>query len=112
MRQGFLTRIVDRSHRLGRRNPLSGTRPKPRPVIAKFVSYNTRSDVFCQKRKLKGTGKGITESLTKQRMDLYKEVCEHRNVSSAWSIDGRIIGLQRDNKNKVVIESPVDLHKC
>lgn len=102
---------LDRSHRLGRRNPLSGTRPKPRPVIAKFVSYNTRSDVFRQKRKLKGTGMGITESLTKQRMDLYKAVCEHPNISSAWSIDGRIIGLRRDNKNKVVIESPVDLRK-
>jgi hypothetical protein len=81
---------LDRSHRFGRRNPLSGTRPKPRPVIAKFVSYNTRSDVFRKKRKLKGTGMGITESLTKQRMDLYKAVC---------------------NKNKVVIESPVDLRK-
>lgn len=102
---------LDRSHRLGRRNPQSGIRSKPRPVIAKFVSYNTRSDVFRQKRKLKGTGMGITESLTKQRMLLYKAVSEHRNVSSAWSIDGRIIGLRRDNKNKVVIESPIDLRK-
>ena len=41
---------IDRSHRLGRFQPSSN---KPRPVIVKFVSYETRRQVFSVKRRLK-----------------------------------------------------------
>ena len=37
---------------------------KARPIIVKFARYNLRDSVFREKRKLKGTGKSVTESLT------------------------------------------------
>ena len=52
---------IDRSHRLGRFQQSSN---KPRPVIVKFVSYETRRQVFSAKRRLKGTKVVITENLT------------------------------------------------
>ena len=52
---------VDRSHRIGRYNK---AKKKARPIIVKFARYNVRGKVFREKRKLKGTGKSITESLT------------------------------------------------
>ena len=41
---------IDRCHRLGRQQSSTG---KPRPVIVKFVSYETRRQVFSAKRRLK-----------------------------------------------------------
>lgn len=104
---------LDRSHRIGRRSPQSGSSEpnKPRPVIVKFVSYNVRAEVFRSKRKLKGTGLGVSESLTKRRMELYKQVSKHQNTDTAWTLDGRIIALRKVDQRKVVIDSPSDLYK-
>ena len=46
---------IDKSHRVGSKGK------KPRAIIAKFVSYRRRSEVFTNKRQLKGTGVTIRE---------------------------------------------------
>ena len=56
---------IDRSHRIGRYDK---TKKKARPIIVKFARYNVRGRVFREKRKLKGTGKTITESLTTKKI--------------------------------------------
>ena len=99
---------LDRSHRIGRKTQRS---TKPRLIIVKFVSYKVRAEVFRSKRGLKKTGLGITESLTDKRAELYSSVSDHPNVEATWTIDGRVVALRRDNKTKVHIESPKDLHK-
>ena len=104
---GISVADLDRSHRLGRKVPSAS---KPRPIIVKFLSHNTRSQVYHNKRKLKGSGIGISESLTKKRADLYSTVLRHSNVSSVWTNDGRIIALLTDSK-KVVLESSNELTK-
>ena len=107
---------LDRSHRIGRgRNTsyaeaASEKRKKPRPIIVKFVSYKVRAEVFRRKRKLKGSGVRITESLTKKRMELYNSVLNDSNVKTAWTLDGRIIALKNDER-KVSLESFNDLYK-
>ena len=52
---------IDRSHRI---RHYDKAKKKPRPTVVKFARYNIRVRVFREKWKLKGTGKGITESLT------------------------------------------------
>jgi hypothetical protein len=99
---------LDRSHRLGRKVPNVQPHPRPRPIIVKFLSHNIRSQVYRNKRKLKGLGLGISESLTKKRAELYSTVSRHPNVSSVWTNDGRIIALLSD-KRKVVLESNSEL---
>ena len=67
---------LDRSHRLMRK--IKST--KPRPIIVKFTSYNMKAEVYRQKRKLKGSGIIITESLTKTRVvSCSVEACEGRS---------------------------------
>ena len=36
---------------------------KPRPLIVKFARYNTRNRICRNKKKLKGTGISVTDSL-------------------------------------------------
>ena len=55
---------LDRSHRIVKRNSSS----KRRPIIVKFISYSDRREIFKNKKRLKGTGVSITESLTAERM--------------------------------------------
>ena len=62
--------IIGRSHRIGPKKKDQ----KPGPIIVKFYSYRDRSKVFYNKKLLKGSEVTITESLTKTRMDLLKEV--------------------------------------
>jgi hypothetical protein len=78
---------LDRSHRLGRKVPSCNvqSRPRPRPIIVKFLSHNIRFQVYRNKRKLKGLGLGIFESLTKKRAELYSTVSRHPNVCSVWT---------------------------
>ena len=44
---------IDRSHRRG--NPKFSKNAKPRPIIVKFVRYNTRDRIYRNKKKFKGT---------------------------------------------------------
>ena len=50
---------IDRCHSIGRYG---------KDVIVKFSRYNVKGRVFCEKRKLKDTGKSIRESLTTKRI--------------------------------------------
>ena len=78
--------MLDRSHRLGKPK----TEGKPRPIIAKFARYNTRSAVFSAKKQLKGTSLLITESLTKRRVTALNEAIEKYGSKKVWTMNGEI----------------------
>ena len=96
---------IDRSHRLGRFQPSSN---KPRPVIVKFVSYETRRQVFSAKRRLKGSKIVVTENLTKRRSEILNQTKTQPDVKAAWTTDGRIVCLL-DNGEKRTILTERDL---
>ena len=58
---------LDRSHRL---NTKKRKQNRPRPIIVKFSSYNKKAEVFKVKRRLKGSGISLSESLTAHRQQL------------------------------------------
>ena len=103
---------IDRSHRLGRKTTNASTDKKmrPRPVIVKFTSYLQRSMVYRNKRKLKNSGKSITENLTVKRLQLLREASDNVSVQAAWSTDGRITCLLTNDK-RVTITNRSDLLK-
>ena len=78
--------MIDRSHRIEPRKKDQ----KPRSIMVKFCSYRDRSKVFYDKKMLKSSGVTITESLTKTRMDLLKEVQRIVGKENSWTIDGNI----------------------
>ena len=86
---------IDKSHRIGRKK--DGQRPTP--IIVKLTRYNTRKKVFASKRKLKGMGVSITESLTTKRMEQLNKVTEEHGFTNVWTTDGRIL-FKRPNENK------------
>ena len=90
---------LDRTHRIGQKKASS---KKPRAVITKFVSYNTRNFFFffSNKKLLKGTQFSITESLTANRMGTLKEAVEKHKFRNVWTADGKILYKGR-NDNKV-----------
>ena len=69
---------MDRSHRIARKK--GGQRP--RPIIVKLTRHNTRKKVFASKRKLKGTGISITESLTTKRKEQLKKASEEHGFTN------------------------------
>ena len=57
----------------------------------KFATYNVRDRVFREKRKLKGTGKSITKSLTTKRIGQLNDAREKYVFNNVWSYDGKIL---------------------
>ena len=89
---------IDRSHRLGK--PKSSKNAKPRPLIVKFVRYNTRNRIYRNKKKLKETGISVTESLTAKRINMLEKAREEHTFNIVWSQDGRIMFFDKET-NKV-----------
>ena len=83
---------IDRSHRIGR-----NLQDKTRAVIVKFTNYRARSSVIKARRKLKGSGTAICEDLTKSNLKLLKATADHKDVKSAWSLDGKIFAITTKN---------------
>ena len=87
-------RDIDRSH------PLPSTKKKP--VIVKFVRYNSRHLIFINKKKLKGTGISITESLTTRRLRALNEAKDEHGFRNVWTSDGKILAKIGD-RIKVIL---------
>ena len=59
-----------------------------------------RGRIFREKRKLKGTGKTITESLTTKRIGQLNDAREKYGFNNVWSYDCKIL-YKRNNEVKV-----------
>ena len=62
---------IDRSHRITKPNFSKNT--KPRLIIVTCVRYNTRNWICRSKKKLKGTGISVTESLKEKRINMFEQ---------------------------------------
>ena len=99
MRIDLTSSDLDRTHRIGQRKAPS---KKPRAVIIKFVSYNTRKFSFLNKKLLKETQVSIVESLTAKRMGILKKAREKHQFRNVWTADAKILYKDgKDNKVKL-----------
>ena len=73
-----------------------------------FRGYDYRSEIFSNKRKLKGSGIMITENLTAQRYDLLKKCISKLGQGQVWSYDGRITTRKGDSYVVINNESELD----
>ena len=93
---------IDRSYRLGK--PKTSKNAKPRPITVKFVRYNTRNKIYRNKKKLKGTGINVRESLTVKRINMLEKAREEHTVNNVWLQDSSIMFFDKDtNKAKIII---------
>ena len=82
----ILTNNLDWSHRIINHK----TKIKERPVIAKFVRYNLKHNIFKNNKLLKGKGVSITESLTKDHMAKLNQARENNGFRNVRTSDGKI----------------------
>ena len=93
---------ICRSHRLGLRK--KGSNAKPRPIIIKFTRYSVRAGVFSQKKKLKGKDVLITESLTRRRVEVLRQVRDKYGHRKVWTQDGEIFREGNKKGDKIHIQ--------
>ena len=89
---------IVRLHRLGKPKSLKNVKP----MTKKFARYNTRNRIYRNKKKLKGTGISVTESLTTKRINVVEKAREEHSFSNVWSQDGKIMFFDKST-NKVKI---------
>lgn len=77
---------IDRIHRIGKK-----INNKTRPIIVKFTSYRYKSEVYKNKKLLKGTKTTIREDLTTSRLQELKQAIEIYGPKNVWTHDGNII---------------------
>ena len=78
---------IDRSHVIGCHNKVK--KKEKRNIIKNFVRYNARCNLFCKKRKLKGTGKSVMEKFTTKRTVQLNDTREKCGFN-VCSYDGKI----------------------
>ena len=88
---------IDRSHVIGRHN--KAKKKEKRNIIKHFVRYTARCNLFCKKRKLKGTGKSIIEKFTTKRTDQLNDTRDKCGFN-VCSYDGKIF-YEVNNELKV-----------
>ena len=98
MNQKIIPEEIDRSRRLG--NPKKSIRAKPRPIIAKYVRYNTGNITYKNKNVLKGNRISVTEILTAKRIKMLEKARELHGFVNVWSQDGKIMFFDKTT-NKV-----------
>lgn len=105
------TKDISACHRLGRRGQ------RPRNIICRFVSRQTKSELMKKRKELKGKegfqGVFINDDLTQMRQKLFGIVRQCDGVSRANTNDGKIYCTMRSSPNArpIIVETPDDLHK-
>ena len=91
---------IDRTRRIGNKNK---ARKKGQTIIIKFTRYNTRKEVFMNKRKFKGTNLSVTESLTSLRMTKLKDARDEYDFNKVSTSDGQIMVIEKGSAKPKVI---------
>ena len=93
------------AHRVGRFED-----KKTRPIIVKFVSNIHKREAIFHRRKLRGTGLGISEDLTAKNMQYLNKLQEHETVAAAWTKDTKFYVKLKGNDKIMRVEPAVFLH--
>ncbi|XP_039281880.1 uncharacterized protein LOC120350871 [Nilaparvata lugens] len=84
--------LIDRCHHVSRLHSIPGeTEARPRAIIVKFISYQTRRTVISARRQLKGSGVTVREDLNRWRNTLLRDVAGRVGIKNTWTVDGKIM---------------------
>lgn len=97
---------IDRTHRVGNSRGVS----KPRAIIVKFLSFQTKLRVLKHRRNLKGSKKFINEDLTFMNKALFDMARKDLRGLSVWTSDGKVL-VKLSNEKIVRIKSKEDIYQ-
>ena len=66
---------IDRAHRLGRKSPENGTRP--RPIIVKFTYFKQKEVIIANGNKFRNSHVNVSEDFSRETLRIHKELREH-----------------------------------
>lgn len=92
---------IHSAHRIGR--SYSG---KPRPLLVRFLDHKTRDDVIKDRRKLKGSGRTISEDVSQLTMKTLMRVQRSDGIKNAWVWNGKVFAIHQDDSNSVFSVRP------
>ena len=95
---------IDRTHRVGKRQ--AGY--KPRAIIVKFCSYQSKAKVMKSKTILKGKPLFVNEDLTAVNKRLFDVARRELRPLPVWSSDGKIL-VKLQNERVVRVKSEGDI---
>ena len=98
---------IEATHRVGEKKE-----GQTRPIIVKFLSRKTKTEVIYNRRKLKNISPKlvIVEDLTKRVYTLYRQAADHPGTVRCWTTEGRIFAKDMDSKIHR-IDTTADLRK-
>lgn len=76
---------IDRCHRVGKH-----IENKTRGIFISFASCNKKTEIFRNKKKLKGERQTIKEDLTKNKLKLYQDAVNKYGLQKCWTKNGQI----------------------
>ena len=97
---------IDRTHRVGKRQ--AGY--KPRAIIVKFCSYQSKAKVMKSKTILKGKPLFVNEDLTAVNKRLFDVARRELRPLPVWSSDGKIL-VKLQNERVVRVKSEGDIKR-
>jgi hypothetical protein len=97
---------IDRTHRVGNSRGVS----KPRAIIVKFLSFQTKLRVLKHRRNLKGSKKFINEDLTFMNKALFDMARKDLRGLSVWTSNGKVL-VKLSNEKIVRIKSKEDIYQ-
>ena len=103
---------ISRSHRVGRPEKDENGDVKPRPILVKFIGYETRRSIYEGRTNMKDNeeAKGIfvNEDLTKTRSKMAfigRQLKRDKKINDSWNYDGKI--FIKNRKNKVMVYTSI-----
>lgn len=90
---------IEACHRLG-----TAKKERTRPVLVRFATYKSKSDVWKAKTMLKGSRISMSEFLTKSRQNIFVAARKHFGIKNCWSSDGTIVVMLPDKTKRKITE--------
>nr|CAI5855563.1 unnamed protein product [Callosobruchus analis] len=88
---------------------VSSNKNEPRPVMAKFCSMQVKTQVYSNKKKLKGKRITVREDLSLARMKMVKEKIAVYGKQNVWTQDGKIKWLENGKLMSAVPDMVADI---
>lgn len=94
------TQTINRCHRLGNQIDYN----QPRPIIVKFMNYESKINIIRMKKKLKGTGITIKEDLTLENLRIYNQAAQKYGYKNTWTKNGTVFARTKEGHDIIYRE--------
>ena len=92
---------------------IPGAPGKPRPILVKVVSLQTKTKIMRKRSVIKnlGSGQKLVDDVTKANTELIAELTERPEIDSAWYFNGSVFAKIKGCERKIRFDITDDLER-